>query len=72
MPWLEWNLSNEDIGNMSWSWVTLFGVSINTLSKDHNELVFDQYFNLWQNWLLHIANQVQMVVENSFKPAAYM
>lgn len=45
---------------------------MNALCKDHNKLVFNQYSNLRQNWLLHIANQVQMVVESMAKLAAYM
>jgi hypothetical protein len=72
MSWLEWNLGNEDIGNTPWSWVTFFGVSINALWKDRNEFVFNQYSILLQNWLLHLASQVQMVVESIVKPATYM
>jgi hypothetical protein len=47
--WIEWNLGDEDIGIRPWSWVTSFGVSVNALCKDHNELIFNQYFNLRQN-----------------------
>ncbi|GAU25012.1 hypothetical protein TSUD_154860 [Trifolium subterraneum] len=60
------------IGNTPWSWVTFVGVSVNALWKDRNELMFNQYSNLRQNWLLHIANQVHMVANSIIKPMTYM
>jgi hypothetical protein len=47
ISWLEWNLGDEDIGIRPR--VTSFGVSVNALCKDHNKLIFNQYFNLRQN-----------------------
>jgi hypothetical protein len=41
------------------------------LWKDHKKLMFHQYSIFWENWLFHIANQVQMVVDRIITPAAY-
>jgi hypothetical protein len=57
---------------MPWSWMTFLGVPINVLWKDHNKLVFNQYFNLRQNWLLQIATHMQMVVERIGKHATFI
>jgi hypothetical protein len=41
----------------------LFGVSIDALWKDRNELVFNMLSKLRESWLFHIAIQVQMIID---------
>jgi hypothetical protein len=49
-----------------------FYASINALWKNHNELMFNKYSNFQQNWLLQIANQMQIIVESIAKLTSYI
>lgn len=40
VPRLEWNLSSTDIGQVLWSWMSFFTVSMAALRRDRNSLVF--------------------------------
>ncbi|KAK2446428.1 hypothetical protein QL285_017240 [Trifolium repens] len=60
--WLEWNISNNHIGASNTYWPTFFGVSVWSLWKDRNKLVFSRETKLGTNLTsktVNIAYQIE-------------
>jgi ribonuclease HI len=60
--WLDWNLSNDNIGNNMNNWSIFFGVAVNELWKDRNSLVFSNISVIDRNLLYKINTQVSSII----------
>lgn len=63
LPWSEWNLSSDGIGKFPWSWFTFFSVSVVSLWRDRNCLVFSHESKMG-NELWHMLTSRASDIEN--------
>ncbi|XP_045791426.1 uncharacterized protein LOC123886131 [Trifolium pratense] len=68
--WLEWNITTKHIGASNTDWPTSFGVSVWSLWKDHNKLVFSRETELATHLTLKIIDTAYQIEKEIKSPLA--
>lgn len=67
-PWLEFNLSNSDVGLGSWNWPIVFGTMVHMLWIDRNHFVFLGKSSIPDQFLPKVFGQVEAIHRELMKP----
>jgi hypothetical protein len=70
--WVDWNLTEKEIGHTPWKWSIFFGVAVNALWKDRKSLIFSQHSDLKLDWWYMLSNQVSFITQDIHHPSEYI
>lgn len=71
LPWMEWNLSSNNIGVIPWSWFSFFSVAVSSLWKDRNNLIFSQSSKMVEELWQEVVFQTKSIEFELANPPQY-